>query len=118
MNTHPRFGFVVHYVQDIEASTRFYVDTLGLAIERHHPAFVQFDTFAIASDTPMDGAGKPELYWLIEDVEAVFSELSSKAEITLPVTEKPFGKVFGIKDPDGHPRYLLELARERPSQRA
>ena len=30
----------------------------------------------------------------------------------------PFGKVFAVNDPDGRPRYLLELARERPSRPA
>jgi hypothetical protein len=28
----------------------------------------------------------------------------------------PFGKVFGVKGPAGQPRYLLELAQDRPSQ--
>jgi hypothetical protein len=27
-----------------------------------------------------------------------------------------FGKVFGITDPDGQTRYLVEFARHRPSQ--
>ena len=45
-----------------------------------------------------------------------FNELSSKAEILLPLKQMPFGKVFGIKDPAGRPLYLLEFAQERPSQ--
>jgi hypothetical protein len=28
----------------------------------------------------------------------------------------PFGTVFGIKDPDGQTRYLVEFAKQRPSQ--
>ncbi len=117
MNNKPRFGFVVEYVSDIEAATRFYVDVLGLEVERSHPTFVQFDTFALASDEPMAGGGEPELYWLVEDAKAAFNDLSSKAEVTLPLTQMPFGKVFGIEDPAGRPRYLLELAPDRPSQR-
>lgn len=118
MSSKPRFGFVVEYVSDIEASKRFYVDVLGLEVERHHPAFVQFETFAIASDEPMAESGEPELYWLVTDAEAAYQELSGEVEVSLPPTQKPFGKVFGVKDPDGRPRYLLELAKDRPSQRA
>ncbi len=27
----------------------------------------------------------------------------------------PFGKVFGVSDPMGQPRYFVELAKNRPS---
>jgi catechol 2,3-dioxygenase-like lactoylglutathione lyase family enzyme len=118
MSTTPQFGFVVTYVTDIEAATRFYTDVLGLTIERRAPTFVQFDHFAIASDEPMTGNGAPELYWLVDDAEAAFNDLSRTAEVTLPLTTKPFGTVFGVNDPDGHPRYVLELAKHRPSQPA
>jgi hypothetical protein len=64
----------------------------------------------------MSGTNEPEIYWLVEDAEAAFKELSQQAEVSMPVTQQPFGKVFGIKDPSGRPRYILEFARERPSQ--
>ena len=118
MDNKPRFGFVVEYVKDVETAKRFYTDILGLEVERYHPTYVQFDSFAIAGDQPMAGDGQPELYWLVDDAESTFNDLSKKAEISLPLEQKPFGKVFGIKDPDGRPRYLLELAKDRPSQRA
>ena len=76
---------------------------------------MQFEHFAIASDESMSGTGEPELYWLVDDADAAFGELSQQAEVTMPVTQQPFGKVFGIKDPSGRPRYILEFARERPS---
>jgi len=116
MNNQPTFGFVVEYVTDIEASRNFYVNVLGLKVERHAPDFVQFDTFAIASDDPMEKGSEFELYWLVGDAEAAYSDLSHKAEVCLPLEQKPFGKVFGIKNSAGKPRYLLELASERPSE--
>ncbi len=120
MTTKPRFGFALEYVSDIEAVKRFYVDVLGLDVEREHPAFVQLKDqagarFAIASDESM-GDSNEELYWLVDDAEAAFSELSKKAEVSLPLKQMPFGKVFAIKDPAGQPRYLLELAQNRPSR--
>ena len=61
MTSPPRFGFALEYVTDIEASKRYYVDVLGLAVQRYHPTFVQFDHFAIASDESMSGTREPEL---------------------------------------------------------
>ena len=112
----PRFGFAVAYVKDIAEARRFYVEVLGLRVERESPQFVQFESFAIASDEPMSGSNL-ELYWLVDDAEAAFRELSHKAELTLKLKQMPFGRVFGVRDPAGQPRYLLELAQDRPSRR-
>lgn len=116
MSNKPKFGFYLEYVTDIEAARRFYVEVLGLEVERYHPTFVQFHNFAIASDESMSGNRDPELYWLVEDAEAAFRDLSRKAEVSQPLKQMPFGKVFAIKDPDGRPRYLLEFAQDRPSR--
>ncbi|MGI8552695.1 MAG: hypothetical protein ACR2PL_18190 [Dehalococcoidia bacterium] len=70
-----------------------------------------------ASDESMDGSGDPEPYWRVADAETAYSDLSQKAEVSLPLKQMPFGKVFGIKDPAGRPRYLVELAQDRPSRR-
>ena len=112
----PSFGLVVEYVKDVEASKRFYVDVLGLRVERSHPTFVQFDHFAIAGDEPMARGAEQEIYRLVEDAQRAIEELSRSAEVVLPLGEQPFGKVFGVRDPDGRPRYLLELAATRPSR--
>lgn len=122
MTTKPRFGFALEYVSDIGAAQRFYVEVLGLEVERYHPTFVQFKdqagaSYAVASDESMGGRGNLELYWLVDDAEAAFSEITQKAEVSLPLKQLPFGKVFGIKDPAGQPQYLLEFAQNRPSRR-
>jgi catechol 2,3-dioxygenase-like lactoylglutathione lyase family enzyme len=110
------FGFVVAYVDDIEASKRFYVDVLGLRLEREAPSFVQFGPFAIANDDSMDGRRQTEVYWLVADAEAELKRLRGLAPICMELRALPFGKVFGVADPSGQPRYLLELARNRPSR--
>lgn len=116
MKSKAKFGFVLEYVTDIEAAKRFYVEVLGLEIERYSPAFIQFHSFAIASDESMSASRDPEVYWQVDDAEAEYQELSQKAEISLPLKQMPFGKVFGIKDPSGQPQYLIEFAKNRPSQ--
>ena len=95
---------------------RFYEDVLGLTVERYHPTYVQFEHFAIASDESLTGTNEPELYWLVDDAQQAFAEFSQKGEVSQPLQEKPFGKFFAVKDPAGRPRFVLELARNRPSQ--
>ena len=116
MSVKPRFGFLLEYVNDVEAAKRFYVDVLGLEMERYHPTYIQFKNFAIASDESLSGDHRPEQYWLVEDAEQAFRELSQKVEIVFPIKQMAFGKVFGIKDPAGQTLFLLEFAQNRPSQ--
>jgi catechol 2,3-dioxygenase-like lactoylglutathione lyase family enzyme len=111
-----RFGFAVVYVKDIQAAKRFYVESLGLRVEREAPTFVQFGHFALASDSPLGGGDGPELYWLVDDADAAYRELAARAPISRPLETKPFGKVFGVRDPDGGTRFVLELAQSRPSR--
>ncbi|MCC6313331.1 MAG: VOC family protein [Thermomicrobiales bacterium] len=122
MPVNPRFGFALEYVADVAAAKRFYTEVLGLEVERDHPVFVQFRDpsgafFAIASDEALSEGANPELYWLVDDAEAAARELAARTEITHPLRQTPFGSVFGVTDPDGQPRFLVELARERPSRR-
>ena len=116
MSNKAKFGFVLEYVTDIEAARRFYVEVLGLEVERYSTVFIQFTNFAIASDDSMSGNRDPEMYWLVDDAEASFMELSQKGEVSLPLKQMPFGKVFGIKDPSGQPQYFVEFSKDRSSR--
>ena len=115
MAPQPQFGMALEYVANLEEAKRFYTDVIGLKVEREHPNFVQFDHFAIANDTAIGELRERELYWLVDDVESAFAELSKKCEITMPLKELPFGKVFGIRGPAGDPCYVLQFAHNRPS---
>jgi predicted enzyme related to lactoylglutathione lyase len=118
MHQEPHFGFALEYVKDIEAAKRFYVDVVGLKAERVHPRFVQFPGFAISSDEAMSGGKERELYWLVDDAADAFVQMSKHSEVTMPVKQMPFGKVFGIKGAAGQPLYVCQLAADRPSQKA
>ncbi len=111
-----RFGFALEYVKDIEAAKRFYVDVVGLEVKRQAPQFVQFEGFAIASDQPMGSAKQRELYWLVDDAEAAFDDARKKAQITMPLKQLSFGKVFAIKGAAGQPCYLVQFAADRSSR--
>lgn len=116
MSMKPQFGFVVQYTKNIEEAKRFYVEVLGLEVQRSHPVWAQFDGFALAGDQSLTGTGEQEVYWLVDDAEAAYAEVEGRAEIYRPLERMIFGKVFGIKDPEGRPRFIVELAKDRPSQ--
>ena len=116
MSNLAKFGFVLEYVTDIEAARKFFVEVLGLEVQRVSPAYIQFEHFALASDESLSGKRDPEIYWLVEDAESAFQELSQKGQISVPMKQMPFGKVFGIQDPSGQTQLLLEFAKARPSQ--
>src|SRR5260370_40455455 len=115
--TAARSGFALEYVSDVAAGKRLFVDVLGVEVERDHPTFVQFKagdgaSYAIASDQPMDpaAADKPELWWVVEDAEAAFRQMSARAEVSMSLRQMPFGSCFGLKDSTGHGTYLTEVA--------
>jgi predicted enzyme related to lactoylglutathione lyase len=116
--THARFAFALEYVDDIQAVKGFCTQVLGLEVEREAPTFVQFKnaSFAIASDESMTGNRDPELWWVVDDADAALQDVSSRAEVSMPLRQMPFGRCFGVKDPSGQPHYLLEFATARPSQ--
>ena len=116
--TNARFAFALEYVSDVEPVKRFCVEVLGLQVEREAPTFVQFKgaSFAIASDESMTGSRDPELWWVVDDAETALSQISPRAQVSMPLRQMPFGKCFGITDPAGQPHYLLEFAQARPSQ--
>jgi predicted enzyme related to lactoylglutathione lyase len=121
MASKPRFGFVLEYVDDVASAKPFYVDVLGLKVDRESPEFVQFSdpggvNLAIASDDSLSGTRDPEVYWVVDDATAAFASVSKAAEVTLPPKQMPFGTVFGIKDPAGQTQYMVEFAQSRPSK--
>ena len=99
---------------DIEAAKAFYAEVMGLKVQRDHPVFVQFDRFALTSDESFSGSAL-ELYWAVDDIEAAHREFS-QATSTSEIQEQAFGRLFSVSDPDEQPRFLIEFAKERPSQ--
>jgi catechol 2,3-dioxygenase-like lactoylglutathione lyase family enzyme len=120
MASRPQFGFVLEYVDDVASARPFYTDVLGLEVDRESPVFIQFSdpagvSFAIASDEALSGQREPEVYWVVDDAAALQAELAASAEISYPLTQQPFGRVFGVKDPAGQTQFFVEFARDRPS---
>jgi len=111
----PQFGFTVVNVKDIQASKRFYTEVLGLKVQREAPTFIQFEHFAIATDNPTATLAT-ELYWLVDDAEAAHRDVTACGGACSSLETTPFGRLFTLRDPDGHVRFVLELAASRPSK--
>jgi predicted enzyme related to lactoylglutathione lyase len=108
-------GIVIIYVQDVQKSTDFYTGVIGLSVieDQSGPNFVML----MPSQGPMLGlenstllpagqakpAGSVEIGFSVEDVDATFKQWKDCGVTMLEDPEdKPFGRSFLAKDPDGH----------------
>src|ERR1043165_9472180 len=117
MPGHPQSLLASEYVDDIPSARKFYTEVMGLEVQREHPAFVQFESFAIAADEVVSGKRQLELYWVVDDVDAArTAALRAGAKISVELKELLFGRVVAFEGPTGEPRFLLQWAAQRPSQ--
>jgi catechol 2,3-dioxygenase-like lactoylglutathione lyase family enzyme len=92
-------------VRDIGASRRYYVETLGFALEWDADGMI-----AVARDRKSimlceGGQGQPGTWlWIgVEDADAFFAEFSAKgARIRSPPQNFSWAYEFQVEDPDGH----------------
>ncbi|MEO5923797.1 MAG: VOC family protein [Bryobacteraceae bacterium] len=101
-------------VQDLEISTRYYVDVLGFTKEPIHGpgwSFLTRDTFRVMLGECSDEKPAGELgnhsyyaYWNIDHVDEFYDEIVAKgAMVTSKPSTKPWGlREFTMKTPDGH----------------
>lgn len=114
-----RFVNPIAFVSDIQVSTAFYRDVLGLTVEADHGSIVIFmGGFAIhdgpalmrtvwGADVPIESGpyGRRNLLFYFEDddVDACFARIGDRVDRIHPVTKQPWGqRVFRFHDPDGH----------------
>ncbi|MHB8630150.1 MAG: VOC family protein [Aggregatilineales bacterium] len=110
-----KLGIVILYVHDIEKATAFYRDVVGFTIEpgantsafvflrpADSPSFALQDISTTTADKAAKG-GCTEIGFLVDDVDATFKRWKAKGvEIVTEPEDKPFGRYFLAKDPEGH----------------
>lgn len=120
--------YVVLFVEDLERALEFYGTTLGLQVRHRAEGYAELAVdgprFALLERRrvpeivglqegvrPPSGAHEGEIAFLVEDVDAVYSELrASGARFVCPPTDRPWGQRSAyLKDPDGH---LIEIAQD------
>lgn len=109
MSTQPALDFVVIRVADIEASFRYYTETLGFITDptqngpdfrylKGAPGGIDFGLFqADEAHQP----GSIELYLGTRDLEGLRQELLNKQVEVSPIMHPPFGDIFTVPSPDG-----------------
>lgn len=117
MATPMYLDFVVLYVSDLEASRRYFTETLGLEDdpEQSGPNFhflkstgggISFGLVPATRETPP--AGATNLYLAMPGgLEVKRADLIAKGVEVSPIAERPFGTIFDTHSPDGQQVTML-----------
>ena len=124
-----QLGYVILFVGDLERSTAFYRDVIGLPFKLEGDGYVEFATqgarFGLYDRNRLEeltgqGPGAPghpggEVVFLVEDVDAEAARLrAAGAAILSGPVDRPWGhRTLHVRDPDG---FVVELAAEIPRQ--
>lgn len=120
--------YVILFVEDLERALRFYVEAVGLEV-RHRaegyaelavdgPKFALLERGRVAEMlgreealSPPAGAHDGEVAFIVEDADAVYSELLGRGVgFACAPTDRPWGqRTAYFRDPDGH---LIEIAQD------
>jgi lactoylglutathione lyase len=126
-----RVGYVILFVADLERSTAFYRDVLGLPFKLQGDGYVEFATegsrFGLydrnrlgeltGQDAEAPGRPGGEVVFLVGDVDAEAERLRGAG---VRVLKGPLDRAWGhrtlhVEDPDG---FVVELAEEIPRRPA
>ena len=126
-----RVGYVILFVADLERSTAFYRDVLGLPFKLQGDGYVEFATqgsrFGLydrnrlgeltGQDAEAPGRPGGEVVFLVGDVDAEAARLAAAgATILAGPVDRPWGhRTLHVEDPDG---FVVELATEIPRRPA
>lgn len=117
--------FVI-YVSDMQRSTAFYRDTLGLPLKFSSPGWTEFSnggtTLALhrhmggEAGTAEPAAGLATLVFALDDLQSAYETLKAEgAHFSLAPQKQPSGQTFAIlHDPDGFSITLQQ--RQTPAQ--
>lgn len=104
--------FVI-YVSDMQRSTAFYLDTLGLPLKFSSPGWTEFNNGGtiIALHKHMGGdakaaqpaSGQATLIFVVDDLKGAYETLKADGvQFSLEPQKQPSGLTFGVLlDPDG-----------------
>jgi catechol 2,3-dioxygenase-like lactoylglutathione lyase family enzyme len=112
-------NFVVLYVSDIEASRRYFTETLGFAGEpgqsgatfiflRSQRGGIDFGLQLASAETPPAGTAEVFLYLdTAGDLEQLREALTAKGVEASAIRQMPFGTIFSVTSPDGQPLTMM-----------
>lgn len=109
MSTQPTVDFVVIYTADLDASFRYFTQTLGLETKEDEsgPDFRYITgapggiDFGLMPADAEHRAGQVDLYFKTHDLEGLRTTLLDKGVAASPIMHPPFGTIFTVPSPDG-----------------
>lgn len=115
MSTQPTLDFVVIHVSDIEASFRYYTETLGFTTdpEQNGPDFRYLKgapggiDFGLLAADKESQPGSIKLYFKTQDLTGLREELLGKQVKASPIMHPPFGDIFTVPSPDDESLIML-----------
>jgi predicted enzyme related to lactoylglutathione lyase len=117
-----QMNFLGLVVKDLEASTKFYRDTLGLQINEEQSVPNFYTQFKLDGDTTVglltgfEQEGIQQAFdsaLLVDDVDGLYAQYQEKGvELLNEPRDMPFGRTFLFRTPDGH----VLRAFAKPSQ--
>lgn len=117
---------VVIYVSDMQRSTTFYRDVLGLPLKFSSPGWTEFNnggtTLALhrylggESSAPEPSAGQATLVFVLDDLQSAYETLQAEgARFSMSPQKQPSGLTFAVlHDPDGFSITLQQ--KQAPAQ--
>lgn len=113
-------GYVGIVVTDVAAATAFYRDTLGFALEGASERMAQFELQGGAilgiQQSTLPGEQPFEIAFMVDDVDAMYAAWKARGvEMIEEPSEKPFGRTFAIRAPQGHLLRVVEQREQRKS---
>jgi predicted enzyme related to lactoylglutathione lyase len=91
--------YVIKFVADMNQAMKFYRDVLGLPVKFESPGWSEFATgetvLALHPASDKNAAGKVELGFTVNDVDAFYREMSAKGVLfSMPPKKQDFGGVL------------------------
>ncbi len=107
--------YIVVYVSDMQRSTEFYRDVLGIPLKFASPGWTEFDTGTVtlalhkAGDKPLPPsqgrppAGQAHLAFVVDDLQSVYESLKAQdVQFSMPPEKQVTGRMLAVlHDPDG-----------------
>lgn len=110
-----RIETVLQWFADVDASTRWYSDFLGLDVIEYAAPFFKFAEHAyliLAPSAPGTGRGGTGVWFEVDSVDDAYAELSGRG---YSFNEEPFdippGRLVTINDPDGNIIGLIDNSK-------
>lgn len=108
-----KLDYVIVYVSDMQRSTAFYRDVLGLPLKFTSPGWTEFNTGATTVALHMTSgatspqqrppAGQAQLGFMVDDLQSVYEALKAQnVPFSLPPQKQASGITLAVlNDPDG-----------------